>query len=132
MAFIIDFFITSFINWIIFSLLVIDYTEAGREVLKLSSILALYTHPVVIITNWLYYAILESSQNFQATIGKKLVRIKVVNLNEQKVSFWRATGRFFAKIISAIPLGIGFVFIGFNKHRQGWHDNLAGTYVLIK
>ncbi|MGH9735479.1 MAG: RDD family protein [Candidatus Acidiferrales bacterium] len=79
--------------------------------------------------NWLYYALFESSA-WQATIGKKALGLTVTDLEGRRIGFGRATGRFFAKILSCIILFIGFFMIGFTSKKQGLHDILAGTLVL--
>lgn len=77
---------------------------------------------------WLYYALLESSAS-QATLGKQAMGIKVTDLNGNRISFARATGRYFAKILSALILCIGFIMVAFTAKKQGLHDLLAGTLV---
>src|SRR5690606_31987266 len=52
---------------------------------------------------WAYYAGMESSAR-QATIGKSAMGIYVADMNGQRISFMRATGRYFAKILSALIL----------------------------
>jgi uncharacterized RDD family membrane protein YckC len=83
------------------------------------------------ILNWLYYALLESSA-WQATLGKKALGLEVTDLDGNRISFGRATGRFFAKIISSIILGIGYIMAGFTEKKQALHDILAGTLVIRK
>ena len=61
---------------------------------------------------WLYFALMESSER-GATVGKMALGLRVVTSNGQRLSFMNATGRYFAKIISAIILGIGFLMIAF-------------------
>jgi uncharacterized RDD family membrane protein YckC len=39
--------------------------------------------------------------------------------------------RYLAYFISLLPLGLGFIWIAFDKRKQGWHDKLAGTVVII-
>jgi len=39
-------------------------------------------------------------------------------------------GRYFAYFISTIPLCLGFLWITFDRKKQGWHDKLAGTVVV--
>jgi uncharacterized RDD family membrane protein YckC len=81
---------------------------------------------------WLYFAGMESSER-QATFGKSVMSLRVVNLEGQRLSFGHATGRFFAKIISGmIPLGIGYIMAAFTEKRQALHDMIAGTLVLRK
>ena len=76
-----------------------------------------------------YFAIQESS-DFQATVGKRALNIKVVDKRGNKISFWRALGRYLAKIISALILYIGFIMIGFTSKKQGLHDIIADTLVI--
>jgi uncharacterized RDD family membrane protein YckC len=83
------------------------------------------------VLNWLYYALLESSA-WQATLGKKALGLEVTDMQGVRISFGRATGRFFAKIISSIILCIGFIMIGFTEKKQGLHDMIAGTLVIRK
>jgi uncharacterized RDD family membrane protein YckC len=84
-----------------------------------------------IVVNWLYYALLQSSA-WQATLGKKALGLEVTDLQGGRISFGRATGRFFAKFLSAMILLIGFFMIGFTEKKQGLHDMVAGTLVIRK
>ena len=81
------------------------------------------------VIRWLYFALFESSAA-QATLGKRAMRLRVTDLEGRRISFARATGRTFAKIVSAIILGIGFVMVAFTGRRQGLHDMMAETVVL--
>jgi len=83
------------------------------------------------VISWLYYALLQSS-SWQATLGKKALGLEVTDMQARRISFGRASGRFFAKILSTIILFIGFFMIGFTARKQGLHDILAGTLVLRK
>jgi len=78
---------------------------------------------------WLYYALQESS-SAQATVGKRAVGIRVVDMEGQRISFGRATGRYFGKIISGIILGVGFMMAGFTEKKQALHDTMASTLVI--
>src|SRR5262249_29421146 len=79
---------------------------------------------------WLYHALLESS-DWQATAGKKLLGLAVTDLHGQKISFARASGRHFGKIVtSLIPLGIGYILAGITEKKQAIHDMLASCLVL--
>lgn len=77
---------------------------------------------------WLYEALLTSS-TWQGTVGKKLLSLKVTDENGNRISFARATGRFFAKLISQLILNIGFIMVAFTERKQGLHDLIAGTLV---
>jgi uncharacterized RDD family membrane protein YckC len=78
---------------------------------------------------WLYYALMESSAK-QATLGKMALGIMVTDLEGRRIGFGKATGRYFAKILSALILLIGFIMVAFTARKQGLHDILAGTLVV--
>ena len=77
---------------------------------------------------WLYEALMESS-SYQATLGKMVCGMKVTDLYGNRISFGRATGRHFAKILSAMLLGVGYIMVAFTERKQGLHDLLACTLV---
>ena len=83
---------------------------------------------LTIPTSWLYEAFMESS-SYQATLGKMIFGMKVTDLYGNRISFARATGRHFAKILSGMILGIGFIMVGLTERKQGLHDLIAGTLV---
>lgn len=83
------------------------------------------------IVAWLYYAGMESSSK-QATLGKSLLGMKVTDLHGEKISFMRATVRFFSKILSTLLLFIGFLMIAFTEKKQGLHDLIASTLIVNK
>jgi len=94
--------------------------------------LALFGGGVTLIAtlfgSWLYEAFMESS-SYQATLGKMIFGMKVTDLNGNRISFERATGRHFANWLSAMVLCIGYIMVGFTERKQGLHDLLAGTLV---
>jgi len=71
-----------------------------------------------------YFSILESSAS-QASIGKKLLGIKVCDENYQRISFSTALGRTISKLIPA-----GVFFILFTERKQGLHDKICKTLVV--
>lgn len=76
-----------------------------------------------------YYAGMESS-SWQATLGKKALGLIVVDEAGTRISFMRALGRYFAKILSALILMIGYIMVAFTDKKQGLHDMLASTLVV--
>ena len=86
---------------------------------------------VSFIVTWLYFAFLESGKK-QSTWGKRLLGIKVVGATGERISFARATGRFFAKTISYLIANIGFIMAGFTGRKRALHDMIAETYVVKK
>ncbi|MGB7284406.1 MAG: RDD family protein [Candidatus Acidiferrum sp.] len=87
---------------------------------------------IILVVSWLYHALSESS-SWQATPGKKILNMIVTDMTGQPISFARASGRYFAKIITAmIPLFIGYIMAGFTEKRQAIHDMIASCLVLRK
>ena len=78
---------------------------------------------------WLYYAGQEGGMR-QATLGKRLMGLRVTDLEGEAISFARASLRHFAKIVSLAPLMAGFLAVAFTARRQGFHDSIAGCLVL--
>ena len=86
---------------------------------------------VNLLGGWLYFALMESSR-FQGTLGKMAVQIKVTDLEGNRLTFGRATGRHFGKIVSGLTLGIGYIMAAFTEKKQGLHDIMAGCLVVRK
>ncbi len=83
------------------------------------------------VLNWLYFTLLESSSK-QATLGKMAIGIIVTDLNGSRISFGKANGRYWGKIVSTIILLIGFIMAGFTQKKQALHDIMARTLVVKK
>ena len=86
---------------------------------------------IAFVGQWLYSALFESAPA-QATPGKMALGIKVVDLAGQRISFGRASGRFFGKIISSMILDIGYMLAGWTERKQALHDMMAGTLVVFR
>jgi uncharacterized RDD family membrane protein YckC len=84
---------------------------------------------VSLIVSWLYYALQESSSS-QATIGKRLFGIRVFSAAEERISFARASQRFWAKLLSGLIAGAGFLMVFSNSEHRALHDLLSKTQVL--
>lgn len=77
-----------------------------------------------IIAFWVYKS---------ATPGKMAISATIVDAKTgKKPSMGQFIGRYFAYLLSAIPLGLGLIWVAFDKRKQGWHDKLAGTVVVRK
>jgi len=88
--------------------------------------------PILICGEWLYFAMMESS-SWQATLGKKAMGLIVTDMEGKRMTFARASGRFFAKIVTGlVPLAIGWIMAGFTEKKQALHDFIAATLVLKK
>lgn len=78
---------------------------------------------------WFYFAAMESSP-WQATLGKRMVKIHVTDEHGERISFLRATARYLGKILSALPLGLGFLMIFTSERNQALHDHVASCLVV--
>lgn len=109
-----------------------DITEA--DVLGLLGMLSGVLLLSIIVTGvmaWLYFALMESSK-FQGTLGKMALGIVVTDRDGNRISFLRATGRYFGKILSGLILLIGYMMAGFTEKKQALHDMMASTLVWKK
>ena len=66
------------------------------------------------------------------TPGKMLVGLQVVSVDGSPISFGTAFLRSVGYIVSSLVFYLGFIWIGFDRKKQGWHDKIAGTVVIIR
>ena len=88
--------------------------------------------PSQIFLDWLLPAIYTIGMWIlaSATIGKMIVKIRIVDARTgDPASPLRCVLRYLGYIVSTVPLGLGFLWIAFDKKKQGWHDKIAGTLV---
>jgi len=106
---------------------------------------------LAVVGGWLYFAVLESSA-WQATPGKRAVGIMVTDLLAQRISFGRATARFFASwaplaggflvavillsrwdfapLVPLVAAFAGWLMCAFERRKRTFHDIVAGTVVI--
>lgn len=101
----------------------------GRQMSASDPRVVLPLDAIAIAITWGYYTLLESS-TWQATLGKRLLHMRVTDEAGRRISWGRANGRYFGKILSSLGLGIGYLWIAFSARHQGWHDVLAHTLVV--
>ena len=83
-----------------------------------------------VIVSWLYFALMESSEK-QGTLGKMALSLPVTDMQGNRISFGRATGRYFAKFVTGmVPFAIGYIMAGFTQKKQALHDMIASCLVL--
>src|SRR6185295_11645157 len=130
LAYLIDGLILGIIFWPLSILVVLALSQSGIDpdspVLQLSQF---GLNGFQILVTWLYQAFCESS-SWQGTIGKKVLGLRVTDMDGNQISFGRATGRYFAMMISGMICFIGFIMVAFTEKKQGLHDMLASTLVL--
>ena len=123
--------VAMFIDFIIFIMLSVAFglflmlaVEGGVESETLHSFVI-----IVFSVIWvLYYALLQSSP-WQATIGKKIMKIKVTDLNVQRITFARALMREIIKNIPYVIL-ISWVPMLITEKKQALYDLMSGTVVV--
>ncbi len=81
---------------------------------------------------WVVYCTFMESSDKQGTFGKSLMGIKVVNDKGEKMTLHQSFIRNISKILSYFALSLGFIWILFDRKRQGWHDKISNTYVVDK
>ena len=78
----------------------------------------------IIATIWFW-------QKFRATPGKRATKLRVVDAETgDTLTIGQSIGRYFAYLLSLLPLGLGFFWIAIDSRKQGWHDKLAGSVVV--
>jgi uncharacterized RDD family membrane protein YckC len=109
--------------------------QAGNDPQLMLQAMQAYLHaaaPAILaqmVLSWLYFALCESSA-WQATVGKRALGLRVTDLAGRRIGFGKASGRYFAKLLSAFILGIGFLMVAWTRRKQGLNDFLADTLVL--
>jgi uncharacterized RDD family membrane protein YckC len=77
---------------------------------------------IAVIILWVYKS---------ATPGKMLTGLIIVDAKTgEKPSTGQFIVRYLGYYVSIIPLSLGFIWVGIDKRKQGWHDKLAGTVVI--
>lgn len=82
-----------------------------------------------IILPYIYFIVFTNRR--QATIGKRLLGLRVVSVDGSRLSLGKIILReTLGKIISVLILGIGYLMVAFTSKKQGLHDKLAGSVVI--
>ncbi|HTD41298.1 MAG TPA: RDD family protein [Mucilaginibacter sp.] len=133
LAYIIDYFIL-FVSLVVFgTLLSLAMTFTGTHWFEsgFGSDTKFEQNVLSVIVLAFYNATFESTR-LQGSIGKVVCKLKVVNATGERIEFATALGRNFGKILSSLVCGMGFFCVLWDKNKQGWHDQLAKTYVIRK
>ena len=100
-----------------------EYWTPGREVEGVWDVLIQYVAPIA-ITVWFW-------TKYLGTPGKMALRLRVVDAQTgQAISTPKAIGRYLGYYVSVFTLMLGFIWVGIDKKKQGFHDKLAGTVVI--
>lgn len=134
-------YVAWYVDWFVISVLslVLVFAQLVVEILILPRwffrsgfyevFLFLFYSAAFVLGGGVYYAWMESSA-WQGTLGKLALGIRVTDPAGGRLSFGRALGRYFAKFISNVTFGIGYLTIVFTERKQGLHDMIATTVVV--
>jgi uncharacterized RDD family membrane protein YckC len=117
-AYIIDLVILLVINFVIGLVLGLVLGDSGSLLASLLSI--------VIAFGYLIYFWTTTGQ----TPGKKMMGLKVIATDGATLNVSKAVMRIIGYMVSGAILYLGFIWILFDTNKQGWHDKIAGTYVV--
>lgn len=135
LAYLIDGIVLSVVMFVInlpLSLLNLGLSFGGENAAAIGSVFTgVISIGISVFVYLLYFSLMESSKN-QGTLGKMALNIKVVDEKGNKITFGRAVGRYFGKMLSSFTLGIGYIMIAFTEKKQGLHDLIVKTYVVEK
>lgn len=115
------------VSQLMFALLVDGGTLSDELAITIGNRLVL----ISILLYIAYFTLMESSKK-QGTVGKIIMKIKVVNEKFERLTLVNALGRSVSRIISGIIFGIGYLMVLFNKDKKALHDMIARTYVVAK
>jgi len=83
---------------------------------------------VGLILSLVYFTYFHSATG--QSIGKGLLKIKAIQTSGEPLNFKIAFIRWGGYFISGLAMYLGFLWVLFDKNKQGWHDKIAGTYVV--
>ncbi len=84
---------------------------------------------VIMVLFWWLYSSLMLSSSWEATLGKKLMSIRVLSLDMKRLSFKQATLRHVLSLVS-ITFILPIFMMFFTKKRQTFHDYFAKNLVI--
>lgn len=125
------------IDYIIFNMLMVMIAILGfanainfNETDPIALVTSLSTFYLVYYLGWWLYFSLQESSTAQATIGKRLLGIKVTDMTGQQLSFMHAAGRQLSGVVTVFTLTIGYLVAAFTGRKQALHDMIAGCVVV--
>jgi uncharacterized RDD family membrane protein YckC len=118
-AYIIDGVILGIVNEIL-------SVTVGRASSGLASLISL-------VISLLYFSYLWSGASplgAGRTVGMRIFGIRVIKTDGSDLTFVQGLVRWIGLVISTIVIFIGLIWVAFDPNKQGWHDKIAGTYVI--
>ena len=101
-----------------------EYFDSDGSLQGLTDFIISYILPIaVIILFWIYKS---------ATPGKMVISAKIVDANTgNKPTIMQYIIRYLGYYVSIFALGLGFLWVAWDDKKQGWHDKMAGTVVIL-
>jgi len=84
----------------------------------------------IVLAVLMLYWILADASRYQGSLGKRLLGLKVVDAQGTRLTLAAAAGRNLMKILSAVPVCIGFMMAGWTRRKQALHDMIVGAYIV--
>lgn len=120
-AVLLDLLLVSFLSSLLGWLLMLQYPDAEALIGSASNVLTLLAVPMIVFMWW----------RFQGTPGKLLLGFRIVDARTGgRPRLWQVMVRLLGFFLSALPLGLGFLWMLWDKRHQSWHDKLARTLVV--
>ncbi len=83
-----------------------------------------------LLVSLLYFGYLWSGQGGGQTLGMRIFSLKVVKTDGAMLTLTQALVRWVGLLVSFLVIFIGVIWVAFDTNKQGWHDKIAGTYVV--
>ena len=125
-------FVASMIDAVIMILVLLGVAVVAGILMALirSQLLGLFIGPLASLAILAYYVYLPTTSR-QGTLGKSIMKIKIVDYNGNKIQLGRSLGRYLVQtMLSQLILGFGYWMAFFNEKHQTLHDMIAKTYVV--
>ena len=122
-----------FRGFFVFVILGIGAATSNNEAVSLSIIsvltAAVFFWVVILYLVQVFYFIYFTAKG--ATLGKKVMGLKVIDETGSNIGYGKSFLReIVGKIVSGLVFNLGYVWVAFDDKKQGWHDKIAGTYVV--
>jgi uncharacterized RDD family membrane protein YckC len=108
--------------WVIYGASYFDPTRTGMFAGSMDFLLTWILPAVAVVLFWMYK---------QGTPGKMALGLSIVDASSGKpLTLRQCAIRYVGYIVSTVPLGLGFLWVGFDSRKQAWHDKLAHSVVV--
>jgi len=140
-AYVIDSTITAIVFFVLFMIAMMAFffgSISGNNSGSLADLMYPAMTSSYVFFIWIFYAAVSIAYftYFHGTTGrtpgKMLLGLQVISADGTPISFGIAFLRAVGYLVSGALFNLGFIWIAFDKRKQGWHDKIAGTVVIIR